>query len=306
MLSNDIRLFELQSVTGAPLPAFEAGASLAVHLAPGLVRQYSLLDDPATCQRYRLAVKREASSRGGSEAMHGLPVGQVLRVSRPANHFPLRPGEGRVLLLGGGIGITPLLSMAHALARQSRDFRLIYYCREARALDLFDDLVGAQWRSRVEKYASCQGVPTRTRLARLGESLAADTQVYACGPAGFIDEARACLQGRVGAQRFFEERFQVDPARTDDEAFALQLGRDGEALWVPGDKSIVQVLREAGVGIETSCEMGLCGTCLMRVVEGEPLHRDSYLSEQERHDGHLIVTCVSRCGSGKLIIDRLE
>ncbi|WP_178106735.1 PDR/VanB family oxidoreductase [Pseudomonas mangiferae] len=304
MLSDGIRLFELQSATAAPLPAFEAGASLAVHLAPGLTRHYSLLDDPATRGRYRIAVKRESPSRGGSEAMHGLQVGRILRVSLAPNNFPLRPGPGSTLLLGAGIGITPLLSMAHQLARDGRDFRLVYYCREARDLHLFDDLLDPRWGERVEKHASRLGPPTRERLAQLAGTLPAATQVYACGPAGFIDTARTRLEPRLGPGQFFEERFQADPAQAGGDGFSVQLGAQGEVLWVPGDKSIVQVLREAGVAVETSCEMGLCGTCLMRVVEGEPLHRDSYLTDPEKAEGRLIITCVSRCASGRLVLER--
>ena len=304
--SSEIRSFEFAALDGEPLPAFRAGAHILVTPFPGLTRPYSLVNDPGDRSRYLIGVKRELNGRGGSSAMHThLREGGTVRIGAPRNNFALRPdGPGRRLLLAGGIGVTPLLSMAQVLAREGRDFELHYFARSNAEIAFRDLILEGGWSDRIAyHYGLAPPLLTETLhdILRGGGHSA-----YLCGPNPFMDAVRHCADAAGWpADALVLERFSGDvPALTAGEgAFVLRLARSGLDLVVPSDRSIVEVIREAGIEIQTSCEQGVCGTCVTEVIEGELEHHDLFLSSDEQDGGRLIMPCVSRCASRLLVLN---
>ena len=302
----DICSFELAAADGRPLPAFSAGAHVDVLLPGGLTRQYSLCNDPAESHRYQLGVLRDAASRGGSQAMHDLVhEGQVLQISAPKNHFPLAHGASHSLLLAGGIGITPILCMAERLANTGAAFEL-HHCTRSRERTPFVERIRrssfadrTHWHFDDGDAAQRLDIAARLAVPREGE------HVYVCGPKGFMDvvlnTARAA--GWPEAQLHYEF-FGAEPVASDaDAAFEVQLASSGRVVPVPAGLSVVKALAAAGIEVLTSCEQGVCGTCLTRVLEGQPDHRDQYLTPEEQAAGDQFLPCCSRSLSPRLVLD---
>ncbi len=298
----EIRCFALVPVDGPPAP-FTPGAHLEVHLKGGLIRQYSLWNGPEDRDAYLIGVKREAHGRGGSVAMHELGVGDVLEIGVLRNNFEMAEGGGPPLLLAGGIGITPLLSMARQVAARGQPGALHLFARSAPQtpfLDLLTALPGA---------AVHLGLlpPALDRVVR-GLLAAPDPQghLYICGPGPFMDlvEREAILAGWPSS-RVHLERFSIDPSRLDQSGgeFEVVLKRTGKTLRVAEGQTIIAAMEEAGITPMTSCEQGVCGTCLTTVLEGVPDHRDQYLNASEKALGTLIMPCVSRCKGARLVLD---
>jgi vanillate monooxygenase ferredoxin subunit len=298
--------FELASPDGAALPPFTAGAHLDVHLPGGLTRQYSLCSDPADTHRYRIAVLREAASRGGSAAMHEqVHAGGLLATSLPRNSFPLADGATRHLLLAGGIGVTPLLSMARHLARTGADFHLHYATRSAARTAFAAELAAVPWAQRVSVHHDDGAPAQRLDLPRVLAAPGAGHHLYVCGPTGFIDAVRAeaRAQGWPDA-RVHVEFFGAAPVvAAEGGGFEVMLARTGRVVPVPADRTVVQALAAAGVAVPTSCEQGVCGTCLTRVIDGQPDHRDLYLTPEEQAAGDQFLPCCSRAKSPRLVLD---
>lgn len=305
--TSEIRSFVLAPKGDNTLPSFEAGAHIDVYPVPGLQRQYSLVNDPADRSCYVLGVKREQNGRGGSNAMHSqLTEGATVRISRPKNNFALRRNSGRSLLLAGGIGVTPLLSMAQALAARGSQFELHYFARSNQETAFQDLITNSPWADRVFYHFGL--VPPLLNdvldeiLSRPGE----DDLIYLCGPNPFMDVVRGAAEdaawpaGSVILEHFSAEPPKLEPGKGE---FVIRLAKRGIELLVPSDKAIIDVLREAGVEIKTSCEQGVCGTCLTQVIEGEPEHNDLYLTDEEHEGGRLMTPCVSRARSKLLVLD---
>ncbi|MFI0354438.1 cytochrome P450 [Actinomadura sp. 9N407] len=288
------------------VPDWEPGAHLEVRLPSGRVRQYSLCGDPRDRSRYRVAVLREPDGRGGSEELHALVrTGITLGVRGPRNHFPLVDAED-YLFLAGGIGVTPILAMVRAVSRRGAGFRVLYGGR-TRASMAFRDELAALAGDRLQLMPQDEaGVPDlRAVLAATGP----DTAIYCCGPTGMIAAAeRACdelgIRARLHVERFTgDDSLEVafDPAL--NTAFDVHLARTGRTLRVPADRRIIEVVREALPGLSYDCEKGYCGACETRVLGGEPEHRDSLLTEEERAAGRTMMICVGRCSSSRLVLD---
>ncbi len=302
-----IHSFELVDPDGASLPTFGAGAHVDVHLGNGLVRQYSLCNDPAERHRYVIAVLREERGRGGSRHVHDhLHVGHRLRIGRPRNHFPLQRTSGRVLLVAGGIGITPLKAMLHELERAGADYQL-HYCAKDRRFAAFHDALGAPGRSHRVHFHFDGGDPARSLdLADLLAAPQDGEQLYYCGPPGFMAAcARASAHwasGTVHSEHFkAPERDTVADAggAVAPDTFDAVIQSTGQRIHVAAGQSLVQALRATGIEIDTSCESGLCGTCRTGYVSGDVDHRDYILDEEERR--HCLTACVSRA-RGTLVL----
>lgn len=295
--------YELARADGAPLPAFSAGAHIDVHLPGGLVRQYSLCNDDRETHRYRIAVLRDPASRGGSVAVHEqVQEDDTLTISAPRNHFPLVAAPFS-LLLAGGIGITPLLCMAQRLAATGQDFRL-HYCTRSLARTAFRDSVaafGERARLHLDDGDATQKLDLPTALA----AAPAGSRLYVCGPTGFIDFVVKTAQATGWpTDHLHLEYFGAAPQDTaEDRAFEVRIASTGQTYTVPADKTVVAALQDQGVEVLVSCEQGVCGTCLTRVLEGECEHRDMYLTDEEkaRHDQFL--PCCSRARSPLLVLD---
>lgn len=303
-LTDDIVALELVSVDGSPLPAFDAGAHVDVEVAPGVVRQYSLCNDPTERHRYCLGILRDPASRGGSEAVHrSFAEGSVVRIGMPRCNFRLAAGQSRAVLLAGGIGITPLLSMAHRLTRDAIPFTL-HYCTRSRARTAFtEDLAVALFADAVSIHHDDGPAAQRLVLDAALSGRAADVHLYVCGPGGFIDFVTAGARARDWTDdQVHVERFTAD-VDTRGAAFTVVAQRSGIVVEVGPDDSIAHALIEAGVDVPMSCEQGVCGTCLTNVVEGRPDHRDSYQTDDEKAQNTQITPCCSRALTPRLVLD---
>jgi ferredoxin-NADP reductase len=291
----------LRAEDGGPLPAWAPGAHTDLTVGEGLVRQYSLCGDPADTDRWKVAVLREEAGTGGSARVHDvLREGDVLDARGPRNNFELVP-SGRYVFLAGGIGITPILPMIAAADRVGADWRLHYGARTRARMAFADELNGA-YGERVVLHVDDEG--TGLDLGALLAAPQAGTLVYCCGPEGMLAVVEG-LCARWPSGSLHVERFapkpQAPPRR--EEAFAVELAQTGLTLSVPPDKTVMEVLEEAGVPILHSCREGTCGTCETVVLDGEVDHRDSLLTPEERAANDVMFVCVSRAAGPRLVLD---
>ena len=302
MTAAGIAGFELRAVAGG-LPTFQPGAHIDLHLPNGLVRQYSLVNGPGIQDRYLIGVKLEEGSRGGSQCLHEeVNEGNTLRISGPYNNFPLRRDAPRTVLLAGGIGVTPLLSMAQALIRSKVNFALHYFVQSEDHL-AFSELVD-RLGTRAFIHTGLSPAETLDLVKGLLGTYDSLSQVYVCGPPAMIGEVRNAASG-LGwpVETIHYEYFKNETVVDDDSTFEIDLARSDMTLVVDAGKTILQVLRENGVVLSSSCEQGACGTCEVAVLEGLPRHQDVYLNESEHAAGDRIMTCVSRSRSDRLVLD---
>jgi ferredoxin-NADP reductase len=302
--SAGVASFELDAPDGAPLPGYAPGAHIDVRVPGGAVRSYSLLDPPAEGGCYRIAVKREGESRGGSRWFHEQArVGMPLEIAPPANAFALVPDATASVFIAGGIGITPLLSMIGRLVELGRPWEL-HYAAASRAAMPFQALLAsyvARGRGRLVTHFSDAG-GGRMDIAAIIAAAPAKAHLYCCGPVGMIDAFVEAGRARA-PETVHYERFAAAQAAATEGGFTLKLARDGRCLPVPAGKSILDVLLDAGVDVPYSCTQGVCGTCRVRVLEGEPEHRDDYLSDPEKAANDAILVCCSGSRTARLELD---
>jgi ferredoxin-NADP reductase len=292
---------ELRSATpdSGPLPAWQPGAHLDVDLPSGLRRQYSLCGDPTDRSSYRIAVRRIDTGTGGSLEVHqNLAAGGRLTVSHPRNAFPFA-ADPAVLLIAGGIGITPLLPMAREAARRGLDWRLVHTGRSRATMPFADELgtLDPGGGRLVLRPDDEHGGPADA-AELLGHAPAPGAAVYMCGPAPMLDSVRAAFDDSPACALHFE-RFSAAPV-ADGRPFTLRLRRSGVTLAVPADRSALDVLREHDPATPYSCRQGFCGVCRRTVTAGTVEHRDRRLSDQERAEGQMLV-CVSRAPEGECL-----
>jgi vanillate O-demethylase ferredoxin subunit len=301
----DIKSFELATESSVPLPPFTPGSHIDLHLG-GLTRQYSLCNGPEDKSSYRIAVKKEPDSRGGSATIHeGLNEGDLIDISEPRNNFALKSHEGPTLLIAGGIGITPVLSMALHLLHVGADFSLHYFTRSIAHTAFHDLLSEKRFVHNVAFHYAAEPDAVRAYLRKLLRHRATNAKLYLCGPRPFMDLVESTAAATWPPEAVNVEYFSADLATLSRSrnTFIIRLARTGGDYPVTPEQSIVQVLRAAGVGIETSCEQGVCGTCLTGVLSGTPDHCDVFLSDEERDAGDKIMCCVSRAKSALLELD---
>jgi ferredoxin-NADP reductase/nitrite reductase/ring-hydroxylating ferredoxin subunit len=294
--------FELRPLKGL-LPTFQPGAHIDVHMPNGAIRQYSIVNGPGESDRYVIGVKREADSKGGSLAMHEtVREGDVLAISEPRNNFPLRRDAVKTLLVAGGIGVTPILAMAQALAHQGLAHEFHYFAQDEGQLAFRDRLAGLE--DTLVPHLGLTPPQTGERLRDILAGYREDMHLYLCGPGPMLEAARGIAAGLGWPERAVHfEYFKNTHAIDDSSTFEIALARSCLTLTVPAGKSILEVMREAGVDMPSSCEQGACGTCMATVIEGEPDHQDVYLNDAEKKAGTRIMTCVSRSKSPRLVLD---
>ncbi|TWO72579.1 oxidoreductase [Caenimonas sedimenti] len=301
----DIASFELARPDGAPLPAFSAGSHIDVQVPGGLTRQYSLCNDAGENHRYRIAVLRDAASRGGSAGMHdSLHEGDMLLISEPRNHFPLVHAK-RSLLFAGGIGVTPLLCMAQRLAQLDADFALHYSTRSAERTAFRAEIAASRFADRVQFHHDDGPPSQKLNLPRVLGQPDAGTHLYVCGPSGFIDFVlKTAKEHGWPPEQIHLEYFGAAPQdTTGDRAFEVKLAGSGKTYAVAADQTVVQALQAQGIEILTSCEQGVCGTCITRVLDGECDHRDMYFTDEEKAKHDQFTPCCSRAKSAVLVLD---
>ena len=302
----DICSFELVEFEGHSMPGFSAGSHVDVELSNGLTRQYSLCNDPSESHRYMIAVLRDEHSRGGSGAMHDqVNIGDTITISTPKNHFPLAHGAKRSLLLAGGIGVTPILCMAERLALMGADFEMHYCTRSRERMAFHARISAATYASRVQFHYDDGALQQKLDLVGLLAKPEAGTHLYVCGPKGFMDAVLITARAKGWPEdQLHYEFFSAEVVKSaSDQSFQVKLASSGKVVTVPKDKTVVQALAEAGIEVQTSCEQGVCGTCLTRVLEGEPDHKDLYLTPDEQAKNDQFTPCCSRSKSALLILD---
>lgn len=304
--AEGIAAFELVAESNAQLPAFTAGSHIDLYLPGGMTRQYSLRNDPAERHRYCIGVLREVAGRGGSAYVHDrLKAGDVVEASMPRNAFALDEDAPFSLLLAGGIGITPILSMAHRLSALGRDFAFHYCARSRSRMSFRDEMLAAPFADKLRFHLDDGPAEQKLDLAALLSRRAPGAHLYACGPAGFLDAVIAAAKKDWPSEAVHREYFaNAGHAKVaGDKPFRVTLAGDGRSFEVAPGRSIVEVLAENGVEIQVSCEQGICGTCVTRVVSGVPDHRDLVLTDKQRATGNRITPCCSRALSDELVLD---
>ena len=306
VVAEDICSFLLEQADGRPLPPFSAGSHVDVKVADGLVRQYSLCNEPGAAGCYLIGVLREVVSRGGSQAMHErVQVGDVIEISEPRNHFPLAHEARHSLLLAGGIGVTPILCMARRLATVGASFAMHYCARSRRRAAFADEIAAAAFADQVRFHFDDEAGGEPIDLDALVASPDDGTHLYVCGPKGFMDAvlSKARAAGWPEA-RLHYEFFQAEVAHSDsDGGFEVALASTGQVIDVGKDQTVIQALMAAGIEVPVSCEQGVCGTCLTRVLEGTPDHRDLYLTPEEQALNDQFTPCCSRALTPRLTLD---
>lgn len=300
---DGVVVIELAAADEAALPPFEAGAHVDAHLETGLVRQYSLCGDPAESRSYRLGVLKDPASRGGSVKVHERwKEGTEVIIGAPRNLFPLAHGAQRTILMGGGIGITPMIAMAYSLHARGEPFEL-HYCGRARSRCAFvDELESAAFADQVFTHFDDEVDSALDIDAVLGVG-SPGLHLYTCGPSGFMQwviDAASRLGYAESNVHFEYFQVEVDGSGTSFEVVAAA---SGKTVRVEEGQTIVEALGSIGIKIDVSCEQGVCGTCMCGVLEGEPDHRDVYFTDEEKQANDQILLCCSRARSKKLVLD---
>jgi vanillate monooxygenase ferredoxin subunit len=301
----DVCSFELVDPQGGALPPFSAGSHIDVQVGDGVVRQYSLCNDSSETHRYLIGVLRDPKSRGGSVGMHALQAGATLGISDPKNHFALAHESRHSILLAGGIGITPILCMAERLCNVDASFELHYCTRSLERTAFAERIRAAAFAERVQFHhddgSAAQKLDARSALGAPVDG----THVYICGPTGFMDWVLGTAR-ELGwpEERLHREYFAAGPIDTShDGSFDVQIASTGAVIRVAPDQTVVAALAAAGIEVPTSCEQGVCGTCVTRLLDGTPDHRDMYLTPEEQAKGDQFTPCCSRAKCARLVLD---
>jgi vanillate O-demethylase ferredoxin subunit len=303
--AHNMASFELVDPNGADLPAFSAGSHIDVTIPGGLVRQYSLCNSSSERNRYVIGVWNDGNSRGGSKALHGqVNVGDMLHVGLPRNRFRVPRSTKRAILMARGIGVTPILSIADYLKSNNISFEL-HYVYALMSPGLFDGMIkGSKFAENTKYYYEASELNQLLNPVTILRDQPDDTQLFICGvdwwqdPIINIAEQQGWAQERIHVERFTAKV----PAATLDKIFDVKIASTGTVYKIPGDKTVTAFLEEQGVKIPTSCEQGMCGTCKIKVLEGEVDHRDKRLSPQEKDEGFFLA-CVSRAKGDVLVLD---
>ena len=285
------------------LPTFQPGAHIDLHLQSGLIRQYSLVNGPGETNFYNIGVKLEEESAGGSSYIHNnLRVGDVLACSTPRNNFPLRRDSVKTIFVAGGIGLTPLLAMAQALNVMNLNYEFHYFVKNAKHIAFSSILEKSK--DKVFIHEGFSPSLTVEKLSRILSKRQKSMNLYVCGPGPMLEATRRVASELSWPDKsihfeYFKNNNEID----DSSCFEIELARSALTLNVPSGKSVLEVLRENGIDLPSSCEQGACGTCKVNVIEGEVDHQDVYLNDSEKLEGNIMMTCVSRALSNRLILD---
>ncbi|WP_337078611.1 PDR/VanB family oxidoreductase [Acinetobacter pittii] len=300
---GNIAVMEFESATSTTLPKVEAGAHIDVHLPNGMVRQYSLCQNPNDEGKFRLGILRDPESRGGSvSAFDEIKDGMQIQVSEPKNLFPLLKAKHSVLI-GGGIGITPLITMAYQLAHEGASFELHYCGASPEKCAFVDEIKNGELAKHTTFHFKSEGASHRAFFESAIKDIDLESHIYTCGPVGFMDWViNLATTHDFPEQQIHKEYFQVE-TDTSGDSFEVVAERSGKIIMVEAGETILQALAKEGIDIEMSCEQGVCGTCMCDVIEGEPDHRDVYFTDEEKASNEQILVCCSRSKTPRLVLD---
>ena len=297
--AKDVLLFELVPLNGQKLRAFSAGSHIDIYLPNGLIRQYSLCNSPLEKDRYVIGVKRDPLSRGGSICMHDkLKVGSELKISVPRNNFPLAHESRHSVLIGGGIGITPLISMAHELSSKNATWQLFCSFKNRSEVALSGQFESSKVHLHIDDESQFGFLDIASILANSPKG----SHFYCCGPEPMLNHFLE-LSKSIEASRVHFEFFKPVATKPSGEGFEVNLHQTKKRFYVGPDQTILQVLQKNGISAPGSCEQGICGTCETHVLDGIPDHRDSLLSADEKSSNKVMMICCSRSLSSSITLD---
>jgi ferredoxin-NADP reductase len=298
--AKDTKIYELRRPDGKPLPAAEPGAHIDVILPNGKQRQYSLTACESNPERYLIGVKRDPASRGGSSYMHDeVTAGQTFKIRPPTNHFPLVENAPHVVLIAGGIGVTPIFCMVQRLAALGRAFELHYSCRSRadmtfrQELEKFDE---AHLHCDDESGGKFLDIPAIVAAAPK------DAHLYCCGPLPMLKAFESATAEWPRAQihvEYFAPK--QEPSKTG--GFVVELAKSGQEFVIPEGKTILQVLLDAGIYVDYSCELGICGLCQTPLLSGTPEHRDAFLTDEQKAANDTVMICCAGSKGERLVLD---
>ena len=303
-VARDTNVYTFRRPDGGRLPPYKPGAHIDIHLPNGLIRQFSLLNPADNPESYVVAIKLDAASRGGSRYIFDeLRAGHALKISAPRNNFPLVEEAPEVVLFAGGIGITPIWCMAQQLQAQSRSWKL-YYAAQSRADMAFLALLETFGPERVHLHFDNEADGKFLDLAAAIGAGSANAHFYCCGPNPMLKAFEAAAASRPRNQVHVEYFTPKDDASAGSlGGFWVELAKSGEEYFIPEGRKILEVLYDAGVDVDYSCELGICGECVTRVISGIPEHHDSVLSEEEQASNETVMICCAGCKSERLVLD---
>lgn len=300
MAARDTNLYTFQRPDKGLLPPADPGAHIGLLLPNGVERQYSLVQAGPRLTEYTVGVKRDLNSRGGSVFMHDqLRVGSRLQIVPPRNNFPLTEDAELVVLLAGGIGITPIFCMVNRLIERGRNWELYYSCRTRLDAAFLDEL--AQHKTTHLHFDDEEG-GRYLNVAAIVDGLPRHAHLYCCGPAPMLAAFEAATS-HWPREQIHVEYFTPKFTAAQEGGYIVELARSKREFVVPQGKSILQIVREAGIEVPHSCEEGVCGACETRVISGIPDHRDSILTESERKENATMMICCSGSKTPKLVLD---
>jgi ferredoxin-NADP reductase len=298
--ARDTNLYEFRRPDGNPLPPYEPGAHIDLHLPNGLVRNYSLIVATPEPGTYTFGIKRDPASRGGSRYIHDeLRVGKTVKISAPRNNFPLKEDASHVILLAGGIGITPIWCMVQRLAELGRSWQLYYSCRSRADMAFLETLEGM---APSQFHFDDENTGKFLDIAGIVAQAPKDAHLYCCGPTPMLNAFEAATKDWPREQihiEYFTPR--AEPAKKG--GFTVELARSHREFFIPEGRTILEVLLDEGVDVDYSCELGICGACEQKVISGIPEHRDAILTEEEQAENSRVMICCAGCKSDRLVLD---
>ena len=303
--AENINSYELVAPTGGELAPFTAGGHIDLHLSNGMIRSYSLVNDQRERHRYVIAVNKDAAGRGGSSFVHdSIRAGDIITVSHPRNNFALHEEAEHSVLIAGGIGITPLLSMVRRLETLERSWELFYAARTRVAAAFLDELDALRPNVRLNLHVEFDDERSGRvfDLAAIVKRAPAPAHLYCCGPLPMLAAFEAATADRP-ANHVHVEYFQARQAPAIEGGFEVKLARSNRRILVEAGKTILDALLDAGIAVNYACTEGVCGTCETRVLEGIPDHRDQFLSKEEQAANKTVMICCSGVKSGTLVLD---
>ena len=301
-MTDDVTLYEFASLDGSPLPEWTAGAHLDIVVAPEFLRQYSMSGDPADRSKYQIGVLREDEGKGGSALLHRIfSKGRKIFISKPINHFPLEHKASKYFLMGGGIGITPMIAMAHEAHAAGLDFGMHYSVKSRKTAGYLEMLEQAPWADKVHLHVSDE--KTRADLDEIMAQAKEGAHVYTCGPDIYMQSVMdAAERAGVPEECRHLEYFSVpELPEYENHDFTIKLAKSGKEMHVPADRIPTDVLAENGIHVDVKCSDGICGVCKCGLISGDVEHRDFVLSNAQRQDA--VILCQSRAAKPDGIIE---
>ena len=302
-LTPSIRSYELVAEEGAELPMFTAGSHIDVILENGLTRQYSLSNCDSERHHYVIGVLNDLHSRGGSSFIHDqLKIGDRVHISEPRNLFPIHQNTNQAILFAGGIGITPILSMAYNLKRRGVPFKLYYFVKDEPSI-AFREILNQYFSEEIHFHIDSDS-NQHIDIDDVLRKPALNQHLYVCGPNGFMDFIfKTAEKYQWSNDHLHKEHFSANSIDYCNSDFSVKIASTGQLIEIAVDESVTEALEKNGFSIPVSCEQGICGTCLTNVIEGEPDHRDMLLTDEERASNKVFTPCCSRSKSKILVLD---